>query len=356
MSGRDDFDTLAPTFEVHVNGAKLSNEARADLIGVSVLDDVEAAGMFTLTMACWDAGLMQAKWIDDKLFREGNPVEISLGYRDQPKQLIAGEITAIEPEFAQGRPPTLTLRGHDLRHRLMRSRRTRSFVETKDSDIAGRLASEAGLMPQVEDSRITLPYVLQHNQSDFEFLMARAQRIGYEFLVRDRNLIFRPRKADGSELATLRREIELLDFRPRLSTFGQIPELEVRGWDPATKKEIVGKARAGDEARAMGDGAAGPSATRRAFDPPASARVDLPVHSQAEADQLARCGFVEMALGYVRAQGTCIGDPRLLAGTVVKIEGVGTRFSGRYYLTSVEHRYGPNDGYRTRFSARRNAT
>ena len=159
MSARDEFDTLAPAFEVRVDGAPLPNAAHADLISVSVQDDVAAAGMFTFTLACWDASLMRAKWIDDKLFREGASVEIAFGYRDKASPLIVGEITAVEPEFAHGRPPTLTLRGHDRRHRLMRSKRTRSFLDSKDSDIASRIASEAGLKPQVSDSQLALAYV-----------------------------------------------------------------------------------------------------------------------------------------------------------------------------------------------------
>jgi hypothetical protein len=40
----------------------------------------------------------------------------------------------------------------------------------------------------------------------------------------------------------------------------------------------------------------------------------------------------------------------------VKIEGLGDRFSGLYYITSTEHRFGKRNGFRTAFSARRNAT
>ena len=124
MNARSDFDTLAPEFTVQVNGAALPNEAMADLIGLTVLEDVDAAGMFSLTLTAWDTVQMRPKWIDDKLFREGNPVEIGFGYRDRKEVLMMGEITAIEPDFAEAQPPTLTVRGHDLRHRLMRARRT----------------------------------------------------------------------------------------------------------------------------------------------------------------------------------------------------------------------------------------
>jgi len=47
------------------------------------------------------------------------------------------------------------------------------------------------------------------------------------------------------------------------------------------------------------------------------------------------------------------GDVR--AGSVVKVEGLGTRFSGLYYVISTVHSYSQAKGYRTKFSFRRNA-
>jgi phage protein D len=356
MTDRDPFDTLAPEFTIKVNGSPLPNQAAADLIKISILDDVDAPGMFAITIVAWDTAQMKAKWIDDALFREGNPVEIAFGYRDQTQKSLSGEITGLEPDFPEAKPPTLTVRGYDRRHRMMRSRRTRSFTNCKDSDIASQVASEANLRPNVEDSGVKLPYVLQHNQTDLEFLATRARRINFEVVVKDRELLFRPRKIADQAALTLHREVELLEFRPRMTTLGQVPQLEVRGWDPSKKQEIIGKAGVGDEPRLMGGSNSGPSATRRAFDTAASARVKAPVQSQDEADAMAKHGFAEMALSYIRADGVCIGEPRMGAGTVVKIEGIGDRFSGSYYVTSVEHSFRPNKGFRTYFSARRNAT
>ena len=55
MSARDEFNTLAPEFAVKVNGALLPNDAVADVHALTVLDDVDAPGMFTLTLSAWDS-------------------------------------------------------------------------------------------------------------------------------------------------------------------------------------------------------------------------------------------------------------------------------------------------------------
>ncbi|MGF6754541.1 phage late control D family protein [Paraburkholderia sp. GAS42] len=356
MNARSDFDTLAPEYALKVNGAALPLAAAADLISINVLDDVDAMGMFTFSLTCMDTVDMKVKWIDDDLFREGNPVEIELGYRDNRRILFSGEITGLEPAFLEDSPPTLTVRGYDRRHRLMRERKTRSYTNVKDSDIANQLAGGAGLKPEIEDTRVVLPYVLQHSQTDLEFLLGRAQRIDHEVVVDGHSLIYRPRKVKDSATLTLRREIELLEFRPRMSTMGQAQELVVRGWSPKDKREIVSRSGVGDEPSLMSGQSSGPASVQRVFGRTGSMMVRAPVQSQEEADLVAKQRFAEMALGYIRADGVCIGEPHLRAGIVVKIEGLGARFSGLYYVTATEQRFSIRNGYRTRFAARRNAT
>jgi uncharacterized protein len=353
---RRSFDTLAPEFSVKTGGQDLPQAAKADLVALAVVEDVDAPSMFTFTILGWDGVEMKVKWMDDDLFQEGKPVELQMGYRDSRQFVFKGEITGLEPVFEKKRPPTLTVRGYDRRHRLMRKRKTRSFLNMKDSDIASQIASDAGLRPGVQDTRMTLEYVLQHNQTDLEFLEQRADRIGYEVVVVDRTLYFRPRKKDEGEVLTLNRDVELLDFFPRLSTVGQVEELVVCGWDPKEKKELVGRSSTGDESPLLGQSASGPDMVGQTFGKTGGVSVDRPVHSQEEADQIARGWFGEMALRYIVGHGLCIGEPTLRAGSVVKIEGLGKRFSGRYYVTSTEHQFKKTTGYRTGFSVRRNAT
>lgn len=355
MTDRRNFDTLTPEFRLKINNEELPLQAKSDLVSVEVMEDVEAMSMFTFTVPCWDNAEMKVKWIDDDLFKEGNVVEIEMGYRDNLEQLFKGEITGLEPDFPSEAPPMLTVRGYDLRHRLMGKGKTRAFLNMKDSDIADRIAGDYSLTPEVDDTGVTLEYVLQHNQTDFQFLCERAKRIGYEMVVEDQTLYFRKRQNQGDSAITLNREVELLDFSARLSTVGQVEEVFVKGWNAKTKAHVVARSGVGDEPR-MGGTVSGPAGVRETFPGTGVTIVDLPMLSQAEADAIAQGKFGETALSYIEGQGVCIGRSDLRAGNLVEIRGIGNRFSGMYYVTGTEHRFRPNSGYRTTFEVRRNTT
>jgi uncharacterized protein len=348
---------LVPDFDVIINGAPLPAEAAACVAGVMVDESVELPSMFALEITGSEAQQQEALWIDDqKLFAIGNVVEVKLGYVDDLETLLIGEITALEPEFVFNRLPSLMARGYDRRHRLQRGRKTRTFVQQKDSDIASQIASEAGLTAQAEDSGTVHDYVLQANQTDLEFLRERAGRIQYEVVVEDKTLLFRPVANAQSEVLTLTMDDDLLEFYPRLSSAGQVTEVMVRSWSPKDKKELVGQAKAGDEVSTMGGQESGAAIVEGAF----SAAIELlsasPVASQAEADQLAKARFNHLVLDLISGEAVCWGRTDLRAGKVIKIEGVGQRFSGQYYVTAAIHRYSLQSGYRTHFTVRRNAS
>ena len=349
-------ETLAPAFGIQINGSDLPFKAMADVITVAVHQDVAAPGMFTLRLLTWDITAIKMTWVDDALFAEGNEVEIQMGYVDDLQTLMIGEITGLEPEFCAAEVPLLTVRGYDRRHRLLRGRKTRSFTQVKDSDIASQIATATGLSAQATDTGVTLDYVLQHNQTDLEFLQDRAQRIGYEVVVENKTLQFRPYQHTGSEVLTLNREGDLIEFYPCLTTLNQVDTVAVRGWNPRDKQAIVGQAASGDESTQMGGSTIGPAAAAAVFGRTDTASVDRPVFNQAEADQIARGRFDDLALAYITGEGLCIGRTDLRAGTLIGIEGLGRRFSGPYYVTSTTHTYTPERGYRTGFMVRRNAT
>jgi len=341
-----------PDLSVRINGAQLLPAAQADLRSVTVQEDLQALSMFALEMHNWDDERLAVSWSDSSLFAIGNEVEIWLGYVGDLHKVMLAEITSLEPEFAAEQPPRLTVRGYDHRHRLARGRKTRTFAQMKDSAIASQIAREAGLRAQVQDTKVTQGYVIQSNQSDWEFLRRRAGLLGYEIYVRDKILYFREPQSAAQPADKLSLGEDVTEFYPRLSSLTQVSEVAVRGWDVKQKKAVVGTMRT---AAAPGGRRSGSATARRAFGAASAPILGQPAPSVAVADPIARGQFNTIELTYVEGDATGYGRPGLHAGVVVDIAGAGRTFSGPYYVTSVTHTMTPENGYQTSFTVQRNA-
>jgi len=329
-----------------IDGANASEEVMDSLISIEVDDSLLLPDMFSVHLR--DPSF---KWADSDNFAPGKTVEITVRGEGGTTKLLSGEITALEPEFSQIAGPSVVIRGYDQSHRLHRAKQTKTYVQMTDSDIARNIARDCGLNVKADSTREVHEYICQDNQTDMEFLQDRAQRIGYRMYVEDNTLYFRQALETEPQVPVLEWGINLLDFQARLTTAQQVTEVNVRGWDPKTKKEIIGRATTPQDTPQVGQKQSGGDTAKRAFNMESKeVIVNRPVASQAEADALAQAICDEMGNAFIQAEGTSLGTPAIHAGVIIEIKGVGQRFSGRYRITHAIHRYDLDRGYTTHFT------
>jgi uncharacterized protein len=346
----------SPESRVLINGVEVSPDLRVDIIEIMVAQHVEGGDMFDITVSVLDPDTLRLKWIDAQDLTPGNRIDIQAGYRGALTTILSGEITALTVKYEAERAATAHVQGFDRLHRLRRGKKTRAFNAIKDSQVAERVATELGLTPQVQDTGIVHPYLLQNNLSDIDFLLMRARRIRYELLITDQHLVFRPAANHVGATRSFEYQKDLKCFHPRLSTANLAGDLTVRGWNPATKEAILGVGRPGDETSRMDGQQVGPALVNASFGQTSEVVVEIPVASQAEADQMAKAMFNDMALGLITGDGEAVGDPSVRAGTTIRLLGLGTRFTGLYYVRRAEHRINPKLGYVTKFNVVRNTS
>jgi phage protein D/phage baseplate assembly protein gpV len=288
--------------------------------------------------------------IDGTLFKLGAQVVIrAADAQGRAKKLLAGEVAALETELEQQRT-LFIVRGYDRAHRLHRSHKTRTFLKQTDGDIVSRVAREAGLRAECDATPLQHEYVIQHNQTDLEFLRDRAARLGFVVTIDDRTLRFRKAEQRPSQATALEWAVSLLSLRTRQSAVAQADKVEVRGWDPAAKRAIVGTATSAAQPGRLGRDSVAADAAQSAFGGAATQVVtDQPVYTKDEADRLAQALLDELAGEYLAAEGVAVGEPDLRAGALVELKGVGARFSGTYFISATRHEYTPAGGYLTTF-------
>lgn len=345
---------LVPSFTVKLNDKPLANDIALWIISVVVEDELNYPSMFTLQLISKEDERSTDAWTDDKRLQLGATIELSMGYVGAKLDtLIVGEITGLEPAFTVGGPPTLVVRGYDLRHRLNGVRRYHRFPKAKDSDIARQVC---GNLVDIEptDSRVAHDDIVQKQQTDLDFLIDRASQIGYELAMTGTKLLFRPIANKKAAVATLKLDDDLLEFRPRLS-LQPVTEVVAVAWDPKQKAPITASANA-DSIAAMDGKKLGAKVAAGVIGGAIEKLPGTPVASQAEANQLAVGTLNRAALKYVTGDGTARGRTDLRAGNVVALAGLGKLFDGSYYIKSAVHRYSPRAGYLTDFRVERNAS
>jgi phage protein D len=246
----------------------------------------------------------------------------------------------------------MEIRGYDRLHRLRFGTMRRSFKDMKDSDIAASIASEISLTANTEPTGTVHPYIFQNNQSNYEFLIDRAKRIGYEILVNDKTFTFRKSKEDKSPEVTLEYGKELQSFCVQIKTLTEGSKVEVRGWNIKDKEEISSTASKGSEKTKMSGKESGYEMSEKAFLASSVSIVDDVVLDSEDAENIAKAKYNIMLKEFLTGEGECAGNPKIRAGKTIEIKGLGDRLSGTYYVISTVHSI-KQGAYRTTFKVRR---
>lgn len=317
-----------------------------------------------------------------------------------PTTLIKGEVTSIEAICVDGMILSV-VRGYERAHRLQRARRTQTYMNMTDSDIARKVARNAGLdIGSIDSSSTTHDHISQIAQTDWEFLTQRAREIGFETGVTQGKFFFRKASGEpagglGGALAGAASAVagalglgsalvfrqNLISFLPRVSAANITPDVEVRMWDPKTARVVVSKAPAkSGTAQLSGQD---PAALARSFtdgllpSPPALpvlppipglpkldfgsspsntafVVVDHPLArgsgADGAADQMAKGLANHVSSTFAEAEGDAVGDPSIQAGSKVDIKGVPKMFVGKWTVTNARHIFDAEEGgYHTRF-------
>ena len=285
-------------------------------------------------------------WVDDTSLAIGAAIKISMVGSDGTESAIFdGEVTALEPEFTREGFSYTVVRGYDKAHRLQCVRATKTFLKMTDSDIASAIASAAGLSGSCDSTSTVHDYVLQDNETNYEFLQRLARRNGFVVMVTGTTLKFGQPPGSTNPAKDLSFGNDIIEFRPRMTAAAQSDSAKVYGWDVAQKQAIVGTASSPSSINTLGtDGHSAASKFGATGD---LAIVHAGVKDQSEANSVAMALLSRARTGDVTAEGLCSGHPALIPGGKVSISNVGTRFGGTYTVTRSIHRYDAIDGYVT---------
>lgn len=384
-----------PEFEVKIEGVGLPRDILRDVTQITYKDNVKEIDNFELTVNNWDSSRMDFKYIGSETSQtlaEGTPtglryrlfepskkeVEVSMGYMGDLRLMLKGTFTTMEPNFPSGGAPTLTVRGLNVLHQLRTKQYTHAWENGTRRITDSTIAKDLQLLKDGNKARFPLPieidekamslepdlkYVAQENMYDIDFLLLRARMRGYVVFIQEadkkvkgskKRLYFGP--SHGGRVPGLRDVTfalkwgqSLIDFKPTLTTANQIKSVTVKGWDRKRKTAIQAQATFDNCKPKLN---ANLLEIVKQCDPREEVTVNESVFTVTEAKARACVILMDRHKEMVKASGTTVGLPDLRAGRLVRIEGIGSRLSGVYFVTDTTHTIS-DSGYITKFNARR---
>lgn len=331
------------SMQVLINGAELDATFRTLLTEVKVIDSLTLPDMALVRITD-----QKGENIDSNPLQLGAKIEIKAGQMADRStaSIFKGQIAAVEPEFTpQG--VVLSARAYDEAHKLNREKKTRTFQQMSASNMAQKVAGESGIaIGEIKSTSVVHEFFQQSNETDWAFLWRLAMMHDYEVVVADGKFNFRPANVAGGAATEVRWGDTLQTFRPRMSGIQQVNEVEVRAWDPKTKKVVNGRASSPEttskpgvaRSKVAGDLGGGKTVV-----------TDRPAATTAEANEIAKATLQRMADAYFEADGVARGNPAIRAGSKLKIAGVGSKFGGEFTISSSTHSYHGHRGYQTAF-------
>jgi len=378
----------APEFQVWIGGQAVPAALRASITSASYETGLEGADRVELSL--FNENL---RWLDHPLLRLDNELKLSMGYAPDPlRQMFVGEIVALAPAFPASGTPMLSVSAQDRRSRMQRGNKVRWFAvpasclgnfPIPDIAVASTVSAENGLIPILDPIGAALSIVIggvetaaafgdpdarqrmirrQASESDYEFLRRISAENGWEMVVEHqgplggRRLHFLSLLDALEPQVTLRYGLSLVDFTPRISNVGQVARVAVSFWVADLNMEFTVAAGWDWDRSALtldivpGMGVPELSSGKDANKDPVTV-LNEPLNSNTAPRVLVR-KLLGKLNNRLTGGGRCVGDPRIQAGTVLRMEGVGKQFGGLHRVTSATHMV-DGGGYQTSFEVRK---
>jgi phage protein D len=328
----------------------------ADLLDLEVNDHIHGFASLRATFANWGfTGHGQGSlYLDRSNLDFGAPITVGFG-PDTGTVLFAGAISAINADFPEFGPGTVTVCAEDTLQKFRMTRRTRTFENSSTADIAQSLASDHGLTAQADLDGPTRKVVNQLNVSDLALLRALAHADGAELWLDGQTLHVQRRADRTAAPLTFTYGGDLRSFTVRADLAHQVTDVAVCGWSVADKDAIkeLGDASALGSELGAGDTSGSPI-LEHAFGERHECIVVAEPLDRDDARSRARAAYLDRARRFVTGTGTTDGTPAVQPGVVVTLAGLVPLFNGDYRVVRTRHHFDVTaGGYRTEFDVER---
>ncbi|MDP2887486.1 MAG: type VI secretion system tip protein VgrG [Bacteroidota bacterium] len=272
---------------------------------------------------------------NDALFIPGKKIEVKCGYQSDNNTIFKGIIVKMSIKIRAGGASMLILECRDETVKMTIGRKSKYFLEVKDSDIISQIAGTySGLITTVEATKVTHKEAIQYDCTDWDFVVARAEANGKICFTDDGQLNVKAPQLSQSAVLSLLYGATMLELDAEIDARHQLKNVTSKSWSYADQQIV--EIEAADPSVALnGNPTSSDLANVIGLD-----KFILNHGGKVEENELQAWGdafLLKRQLAKVRGRVKCKGVHTVKPGMIIELGGVGDRFNGKAFVSAVQH-------------------
>lgn len=258
---------------------------------------------------------------------------------------FVGIITEVRVEGRVNASSMAILTAHGPTIKMDGPCKSKTFLNTKASDVISSVVGDCGMTANVDASSVTHDYIAQHAETDYEFIKRLAAEDGkFAFYSKEKLHVISAKNGDHVKA----------NWPNTLGGFSLgigsgVYSFRSVGWDETQKQQLLGDAKKGSQRGASGTWSGKSlTASEQIYPSDESLLLGDQNTTQAEAENQAKAALETSIAGMSRCSGTSI-VPDLIAGKCINVSGMGGRADGLYWVTQATHTFSDSGTYRNQF-------
>ncbi len=320
------------TFTIKVAGTAISSDF--NVLSIYIKKEVNHIGFAKITILDGEATLGEFPASSSATFVPGAKITIECGYDSTNKLVFQGIITNQIIRIDEIIGSALEVECRDEAIKMIVGRKSLTFSKKKDSDIITSIIGNYGdLTAKVTATTTVWPEQVQYYVSDWDYIMARAEINGMIVTTLNGVVTVAPPDANTTPILTISYGNELMEFNANLNAISQYGNVKATTWDYKTQ------ATASMESA---NNVAGPGNISSKKLSEVVGLSDFEVQTTAPLENADLTNWAKAQLikseyskiqGEAKFQGTSLVNP----GNYITLKGIGDRFSGDHFISSVTH-------------------
>lgn len=304
------------------------------LLSLQIRNAVNAIPWARIVIEDGDMASQAFEVADGDLLKPGAEVSIALGYGDGEDRVFKGVVVRFGIKIGTDTASQLVVECRDKAVAMTLGRRHRVFLKKKDSEVAQTLLSEYGLGTDVAATQVVHDALVQHDCSDWDFMLARAEANGCVLVTSEGKVSVKPPQTGDTPALKVTYGADLMAFDADIDARTQVASVKTLAWDPKTQAALT----ASESPQALGLQGDLNGTTLAKVLPKAACTLRT---SAAQAQDVlalwAKAQQIKAELARVRGRVKFQGSALARAGTLLEVAGVGKRFNGKVYAGAVLH-------------------